>query len=242
MPEVLSKNSSIQEVLWNFSRFKDEKQCLTLRDNPHFYEELPTSPEAYGDGVQIDPTEDFQHSDKFYVLTDKAELVYTMTDHWGQVSQSFGNFWRPHNAIIFKGLGVVFLFFPLFLMYVLPDSRGLRGEGIIKAILGGTHCGFCKRLPASTIPRASRNCHGPQPIITLECPWVGWNFQVVAWRCLTGYPPMHSPVDTSLRVCTGREAPETSPVRCDVIIYLTASANIDIASGPFAADVRETRV
>jgi hypothetical protein len=129
VPEVLSKNPSIQEVLWNFSRFKDERQCLTLVDNPHFYEELPTSPEAYGDGVQIDPTEDFQHSNKFYVLTDKAELVYIMTDHWGQVSQSFGNFWRPHNAIIFKGLGIVFVFFPLFLM-VCQTSVGSGGKAL----------------------------------------------------------------------------------------------------------------
>ena len=113
MPEVLSNNPSIEEILWNFSHFKDEKQCLTLRENPQFYEELPTSPEAYSDSIQIDPTEDFRHSNKFYVLIDKAELVYIMTDR-DQVSQSFGNFWRLNNAIIFKGLGVLFYLFPCF--------------------------------------------------------------------------------------------------------------------------------
>jgi hypothetical protein len=100
MSEVLSDSPSLQEILWNFSHFKDKKKRLTLRENPHFYAKLPTSPEAYGGSVKIDPTENFRHANKFYVLTDKPELVYIMT---GQVLQTFGNFWCPQNAIIFKG-------------------------------------------------------------------------------------------------------------------------------------------
>ena len=111
MPEVLSDSPSLREILWNFCRFKDENHRLTLRENPHFYAELPTLPEAYGDSVKIDPTEDFRHADEFYVLADSPEPVYIMTD---QVSRSFGNVWCPPNAIIFKGLGVLFLFFPGF--------------------------------------------------------------------------------------------------------------------------------
>jgi hypothetical protein len=112
VPELLSSNRfSLQEILWNFGRFKDRKKRLTLTDNPHFYSKLPsTSPGAYGDSVKIDPTKDFQHSNKFYVLTDKPELVCVMTD---QVSYSFGNFWCPNNSIIFKGLDM-FFFFPRF--------------------------------------------------------------------------------------------------------------------------------
>lgn len=102
MAEALSDSSNLQEVLWNFYLFKD-KRHLTLMDNPHFYTELPTSPEAYGGSLEIDPSDDFRHADKFYVLTDKPELVYIMTD---QFSQSFGNFWRPQNAIVFKGWGI----------------------------------------------------------------------------------------------------------------------------------------
>ena len=123
---MLSDSPSLQEILWNFSRFKDKKQHLTLKQNPHFYAELPTSPEAYGDSVEINPTEDFRHADEFYILTDKPKLVYIMTD---QVSQSFGNFWCPKNAIIFKGLGVLScLFFPLFLMSCQTSVGGLWGE------------------------------------------------------------------------------------------------------------------
>ena len=97
---MLSDSPSIQEILWNFSRFKDEKQRLTLMQNPHFYAELPTLLEAYGDSLKIDPTEDFQHGNKFYVLTDKPELLHVKI---GEASQFFGNFWCPQNAVIFKG-------------------------------------------------------------------------------------------------------------------------------------------
>ena len=101
VPVVLSNSPSVQEILWIFSRFKDKKQRLTLRDNPHFYVNLPTTPEAYEDNVKIDPTEDFRHSNEFYVLSDKPELVHIMTDRdW----LSVGNFWCPQSAIIFKGL------------------------------------------------------------------------------------------------------------------------------------------
>ena len=110
VPVRLNRSPSIQEILWNFNCLEDEKQRLNLKDNPHFYAELPTSSEAYGDSVQIDPTEDFRHANEFYVLTDKPELVHIKT---GQVSQFFVNFWSPKSAIIFKGLGV-FFFIPLF--------------------------------------------------------------------------------------------------------------------------------
>ena len=115
VPEVLSDSPTLQEIMWNFSRFKDEKQRLTLSENPQFYTRLPTSPEGYGDSLKIDPTEDFrvrfQYNVKFYVLTDKPEVVHIMTE---QDSKCFGNFWCPQNDIIFKGLGVLFLLPPFF--------------------------------------------------------------------------------------------------------------------------------
>ena len=128
VPERVSNSPSIQEILWNFSRFKDEKQRLTLRENPHFYAELPTSPEEYGDSFKINPTEEFQHTDtgKFYVLTNKPELVYIMTNH---VLQSFGNFWIPKDAIIFKGLVI------LFCLFSVPEV--LPGQTSVGRLWGG---------------------------------------------------------------------------------------------------------
>ena len=152
---VLSNRPTFQEILWNFSHIKDERIRLTLTDNPHFYAKLPTSPEAYGDSVRIDPIEDFQHGNKFYVLTDKPELVHIMTD---RDNQFFGNFWCAPNAIIFKGLGVFFLFSPV--PDVLPDICGrLRGGDIVKASLKGTLCGFCTGKSSPMVKECMINCH-----------------------------------------------------------------------------------
>jgi hypothetical protein len=206
MPEVLSDSPSLQEVLWNFCRFKDEKKRLSLQDNPHFYTELPTSPEAYGDSLKFDPTEDFRHANKFYVLTDRPELVRIMTD---QDSRSFGNFWCPQNAVIFKGLRHFLLLFFFPISDVLPDIWGtLRGENIVKASLTGTNCRICKRFSVST-QRASRNCRGLQPIVTEGMSWMGW-------ICSNGCLPTHRSEDMVLRVCTGQVAPD-SPVNFDLI-------------------------
>jgi hypothetical protein len=244
---VLSNNPSLQEILWNFSRFNDEKKRLTLKENPHFYAELPNLPETDWAGVKIDPIEDFRHANNFYVLTDKPEPVHIMTDKDSQW-QSFGNFWCPKNAITFKGLGILFVCFSFF-SDVLPDTRGrLRGERVVKESLRDT-CWFCERLPASIIPRTSRstlggsykkllasavpkastNRRGLQPIITEGCSWMGW-------KCSTGLLPMHGSVDVGLGICTGKMAPD-SPVRRDVIGYLPASVNTDIASRSLATNV-----
>ena len=119
---MLGDVPSLQEILWNFCCVKDEKQRLALKENPHFYAELPTSPEAYWESVKIDPTEDFQHADKFYVLVDKPELVHIKTD---KVSQSFGNFWCPNDAIIFKGLGIP----PFPLLFLITCQTFMGGSG-----------------------------------------------------------------------------------------------------------------
>lgn len=110
LPEMLGDSPSLQEILWNFSCFKDTKRRLTLRDNPHFYTDLPTLPEAYGNRIEINPTVDFQHADIFYVLADyKPMSVSIQTD---QISRRFYNFYCPQNAIIFQGLRI--FFFPAY--------------------------------------------------------------------------------------------------------------------------------
>ena len=107
VPEVLGDNPSIQEILWNFSRFKDEKKCLTLSEFPYFYAQPPTSPSAYGGGFS-DPTEDFRSTNEFYVLTDSTGPVRFLIG-----PSNFYNFWCLENGIIFKGLSILF-FIPRF--------------------------------------------------------------------------------------------------------------------------------
>ena len=104
LPVYLGISPSLQEILWNLRHFvREDLKCLTLKDNPHFYVELPTLLKAHGDSVKIDPTEDFRHAGIYYVLTDKQEVVHIMTDN--KILHSYGNLWRSENTIIFKGSG-----------------------------------------------------------------------------------------------------------------------------------------
>jgi len=198
---VVNENPTLAEILWNLSRFKDERR-LTLKQNPHFYAHLPMSPDAYGGGFTMEPTEDFRHADKFYVLTDRQGLVYFKTD---QYTRCFGNFWCPNGAIIFKGEHAL-NWFSLFLLVsdILPDLSGrLLGEAIIKASLKTKHWQFCTRPLVSATPILStiandgRRC---RPILTLECPCENWTRQI---DDLPGSDDIH------LIVCAGRAAPDS---------------------------------
>ena len=99
--EELGQGSNLQEVLWNFSRFKDERR-LTLKQNPHFYKDsdLPASRKSYVGEFRTDPVENFQHA-KICVLTDKPGRVFLETDR--DTTRAFGNVWIPNKAIILKG-------------------------------------------------------------------------------------------------------------------------------------------
>lgn len=101
IPEVLSQLSDTKEILWNFSRLKGEK-CLTLKDNPHFYEELPTSAEKYNGQFRTSPIDTFYH-DKIRVLTDNPHLTGRVFLETSKGKRAFGNVWVPKEAIIFKG-------------------------------------------------------------------------------------------------------------------------------------------
>ena len=105
------------DILWTLRFYKDnpyKKDSLTLNANPHFYANLPTLLEAHGDSVNINPTENFQQADTFYVLTDRWKPVHLMIGN--KILHSFGNLWRYKNTFIFKGLGNLF-YFVLFLTY-----------------------------------------------------------------------------------------------------------------------------
>ena len=136
----------------------------------------------------------------------------------------------------FSKVWAFFFFFPF--SDVFPDICGrLKGESSVKAPPGGTFCGFCEQLPVSTVLTPSGYRRGLQPIITEGRSLMGW-------KCSMGYLQMHNSVVFRLgvhilrisRVCTGQVG-QNSLVRCDVITYLIASANIDIAPGPLGTNV-----
>ena len=110
MPEVLSPQSDVSEVLWNFSRCKDPKERLTLEQNPQFYIRLPTVAEAYGGEFRMDPIKTFQH-ERISVLTDSPGHV-TFKAAAGR-KLVFGNVWAPNDYMIFKGPFPLCFFLPL---------------------------------------------------------------------------------------------------------------------------------
>lgn len=110
MLEMLGNDSTVAEVLWNFSRFKDNKR-ITLKQNPHFYKNLPGSKEAYGSGFRIDPVERFVDAPKVHVLTDRPGRIY-LDSGQGTLTRAFGNVWQPKDAIIFKGSCLTSSHFP----------------------------------------------------------------------------------------------------------------------------------
>ncbi|KAH9997993.1 hypothetical protein BJV77DRAFT_787281 [Russula vinacea] len=97
--QVLSKTAGLEEVLWNFSHYRDERR-LTLKQNPHFYEALPTLPDEYEGGFRRDPVETFDLKE-VHVLTDDSGMGRVILET-AKETRAFGNVWAPKRAMIFK--------------------------------------------------------------------------------------------------------------------------------------------
>jgi len=108
--EELCEKSDQNELLWNFGRYPDGKGRLTLKQNPYFYTQLPTSSERYGARYSSNPILEgfFQHaSEMISVLTDGPDRVYMKIAE----RRAFGGVWIANNAIIFKGSSLSVNFF-----------------------------------------------------------------------------------------------------------------------------------
>jgi hypothetical protein len=116
MPVMLSPHSGLSEVLWMFSRYKEKNKCLALMQNPHFYERLPTLPEAYGGEFRMDPIETFRH-ERISVLVDRSGHAGRVFLEIAGQTRAFGNVWGPNDRLVFKGSYVhaflCFFFHPL---------------------------------------------------------------------------------------------------------------------------------
>jgi hypothetical protein len=163
---VLRKSPTLEEILWNFSRFKDPKKRLTLSQNPHFYAWLPSSPEEYDAKFRTYPIESFLHTGitRVHVLTDNPGSTGRVFLETAQDTRAFGNSWIPNKAIIFKGslLSITF-----FLPVIFPDVCGkLEGESIVgEAIKDTTNLRYFQELPQFPAPRPAflPNRNNPSP-------------------------------------------------------------------------------
>ncbi|KAI0263585.1 hypothetical protein BC834DRAFT_971268 [Gloeopeniophorella convolvens] len=106
--QILSPKPKASEILWNLSRLKSGKhKRIALKDNPHFYSDLPHSTVEYQDTFRQRPIHDFRFDDttspsgpEICVLLDKTARVFLETKN---KTRTFGNVWRPGRAMIFKG-------------------------------------------------------------------------------------------------------------------------------------------
>lgn len=127
VPEALSSGAGINdlpEILWNFSHFEGKRR-LTLAQNPHFYGNLPMSPDAYGGTFKGKCIEN-RLPDKVFVPTNKSRRVYfNFTGH-----RRVFDVWKTNSTLIFKGLSFALLILPL--ADIFPDFRGnLEGEATV---------------------------------------------------------------------------------------------------------------
>lgn len=99
---MLSHTAGLDEVLWNFTQFEDERR-ITLHDNPHFYSDLPTSFDAYTPQFKALPIGNFapEPNTTIYVLVDQRRRVFLETRHETRI---FGNVFVLNDVMIFKDI------------------------------------------------------------------------------------------------------------------------------------------
>jgi len=110
VPEEINNDSKLREILWNFSRFDPERR-LILSQNPHFYNHLPTSPNANWSEFDSNATEGnwhTNHTQPIYVLRNTPGRVFL---ELGRHPRAFDNVWNTNETLIFKSWLLVLLIF-----------------------------------------------------------------------------------------------------------------------------------
>jgi len=110
--EVLNNDSRLEEIIWNFSRFPPEMR-LTLLQNPHFYNHLPTSSNANWGEFNTNATQEnwhTYHTKPICVLTNTPGRVFL---ELCRNPRAFDNVWNANESLIFKSERPAFRFFLL---------------------------------------------------------------------------------------------------------------------------------
>ncbi|KAN0132168.1 hypothetical protein V8E53_009934 [Lactarius tabidus] len=94
------------EIMWRFCRYpKNYPERITLKQNPHFYLQLPLDAASYDNKFKKDPLKDFTHSlkkkDTIYVLLDKSCRLFLDAAR-PHIPRIFGNLWKPYHTVILK--------------------------------------------------------------------------------------------------------------------------------------------
>jgi len=124
VPEELNNDSKLEEILWNFSRFDPERR-LTLSQNPHFYNDLPTSSKQNWKEFNATATQEnwhAYHTEPICVLTNTPGRVYL---ELCRNPRAFDNVWNANGTLIFKSMCLAFrfvLYFDIFFQASVESS------------------------------------------------------------------------------------------------------------------------
>lgn len=122
--EELDINTDIPAVLWIFSRFsKTDNRRITLKNNPHFYVEMPKAPSSFNATFRLEPLKalNLNQSNTIYVIIDRTSRIFL---EYGKINRTFGNIWRPDKTVILKG-GFLWPFEQVSLTFRVLDIAGL---------------------------------------------------------------------------------------------------------------------
>ena len=105
--EEIDKSTTTSEIIWRFSRYSENNpERMALKQNPHFYLELPDDAASYGSKFHKDPLNDFvnayHRTSTIYVLSDKSCRLF-LDSAEPHIPRIFGNLWKPHRRFILKG-------------------------------------------------------------------------------------------------------------------------------------------
>jgi len=184
--QVLRRAAELDEVLWNFSRFNDNRR-ITLQDNPHFYLELPTSVDAYTGEFRTLPVQDMQliSNSTIYVLVDRPSRVFLETE---QETRIFGNVYMLKDVMIFKDI------------HGTLEGETMIGESIRDTPnLGHYKKPFPTEFPASDLPIYRRG-FPPGIMINHTIEWTREDWRDLIRKRL-------GPDDEGLYIYARREAP-----------------------------------
>lgn len=98
----LDRRSSFSEIIWRLGRLGDRER-ITPRQHPFFYQGLPISKGEYDKDFKLHPIEDFQavFNHDVHVLVDKPGRLFIRSESTRR--KAFGNVWMPKDTLIFKG-------------------------------------------------------------------------------------------------------------------------------------------
>jgi len=142
VPEELKNDSKLEEILWNFSRFDPERR-LTLSQNPHFYNDLPTSSNANWKEFNAEATQENWH-------TYPTKPICVLTNTPGRVflelcrnPRAFDNVWNANGTLVFKSKCLACRF-----VFYFDIFSGVCGKlecegGIVRTSIQHNLCSWC---------------------------------------------------------------------------------------------------